>query len=363
MVVTAMAQTQEIPREPTSTVAALNPENVTLLEQHGLSLKPLDPIGVEIYGADVRNQLPGPAIKALEEEMANRGFIVFKHQAGLSPEELIDACKWWGGREIHSTHGVHPATPGRNRHIFRCSNDGRQGILGVGPQWHNDGSFEAATFSHSAYYMARAPENGGGTHFAHQGAAFDSLPPDKQDFWERLVSVNSASSVTHPVVHTHPISGRKSVWLHLGMTGAVIERLPDDGLTIDQLKTLPAHADSFRLLDEAAMRELFNDYNDLLNDSFEDGYGIRYEYDTGDLLFIDNWAVAHRASPEAHLPAEQQGLRIMDRVTIKAPRNLSPHFGLPQYINMAGPHPFNKDGVWQAGGVGFRWKDDIRMQN
>jgi len=33
------------------------------------------------------------------------------------------------------------------------------------------------------------------------------------------------------------------------------------------------------------------------------------------------------------------------------------------YINMAGPHPFNKDGVWQAGGVGFRWKDDIRMQN
>ncbi len=331
MVVTAMAQTQEIPLEPTSTVAALNPENVTLLEQHGLSLKPLDPIGVEIYGADVRNQLPEPAIKALEEEMANRGFIVFKHQAGLSPEELIDACKWWGGREIHSTHGVHPATPGRNRHIFRCSNDGRQGILGVGPQWHNDGSFEAATFSHSAYYMARSPENGGGTHFAHQGAAFDSLPPEKQDFWERLVSVNSASSVTHPVVHTHPISGRKSVWLHLGMTGAVIERLPDEGLTID--------------------------------DSFEDGYGIRYEYDTGDLLFIDNWAVAHRASPEAHLPAEQQGLRIMDRVTIKAPRNLSPHFGLPQYINMAGPHPFNKDGVWQAGGVGFRWKDDIRLQN
>ncbi len=358
-----MGQISEKPGTLASAILPVDPKRAALIEKEGLKVRQLEPLGVEIYGADVRTRLPEPVIEALEVEMANRGFIVFKHQTDLSPDELVEASKWWGAREIHSTHGVHPATPGRNRHIFRCSNDSRHGILGVGPQWHNDGSFEAATFSHSAYYMARAPERGGGTHFAHQGAAFDVLPKEKQEFWERLVSVNSASSVTHPVVHTHPISGRKSVWLHLGMTGAVIERLPDDELTLDQLKTMSASADKFRLLNEDAMKALFNDYNDLLNESFDGGYGIRYHYDTGDLLFIDNWAVAHRASPEAHLPAEQQGLRIMDRVTIKARQNLAPHFGLPQYINMAGPHPFNKDGVWQAGGVGFRWKDDIRMQN
>lgn len=346
-----------------ATVPPLSADRVSLIEEAGLTIRQIEPMGAEIYGADVRTRLPENVITALEQEMANRGFIVFKHQTNLSPDELVEASRWWGAHEIHSTHGVHPATPGRNRHIFRCSNDARHGILGVGPQWHNDGSFEAATFSHSAYYMARAPERGGGTHFAHQGAAFDALPPQKQDFWQRLVSVNSASSVTHPVVHTHPISGRKSVWLHLGMTGAVIERLPDDQLTLDQLRMLPADADKFRLLDERAMKELFNDYNELLNNSFEGGYGTRYQYDTGDLLFVDNWAVAHRAAPEAHLPAEQQGLRIMDRVTVKARQNLAPHFGLPQYINITGPHPFNRDGVWQAGGVGFRWKDDIRMQN
>ncbi|MBW7471677.1 TauD/TfdA dioxygenase family protein [Marinobacter sp. F4218] len=345
------------------TLPPLDPERVALIENEGLTLKQLEPLGVEIYGADVRSELPKPVIEALEVEMANRGFIVFKHQTDLSPDELINASKWWGAHEIHSTHGVHPATPDRNRHIFRCSNDSRYGILGVGPQWHNDGSFEAATFSHSAYYMARAPERGGGTHFAHQGAAFDALPADKQAFWQRLVSVNSASSVTHPVVHTHPVSGKKSVWLHLGMTGAVLERLPEDGLSIEELQKEPATADKFRLLNDAEMKELFNDYNDLMNDSFEKGYGIRYHYDNGDLLFIDNWAVAHRASPEAHMPAGEQGLRIMDRVTIKSKRELAPHFGLPTYINMSGPHPFNKDGVWQAGGVGFRWKDDIRLQN
>lgn len=358
-----MGQASEEPSGMQPTIPPLDPHRVSLIEKEGLRVKQLEPIGVEIYGADVRSRLPEPVIEALEVEMANRGFIVFKHQTDLTPDELINASKWWGDHEIHSTHGVHPATPGRNRHIFRCSNDARQGILGVGPQWHNDGSFEAATFSHSAYYMARAPEHGGGTHFAHQGAAFDALPKEKQAFWERLVSVNSASSVTHPLVHTHPISGRKSVWLHLGMTGAVIERLPEEGVPIDELKQQSATADKFRLLNADEMKALFNDYNDLLNESFDRGYGIKYHYDTGDLLYIDNWAVAHRASPEAHMPAEQQGLRIMDRVTIKARQDLAPHFGLPQYINMAGPHPFNKDGVWQAGGVGFRWKDDIRMQN
>lgn len=358
-----MVNSSEASARNTSTIPPVDPHRSALIEKQALEVRQLEPLGIEIYGADVRSRLPDDVIAALEAEMANRGFIVFKHQAGLSAAELIEVSKWWGAREIHSTHGVHPATPDRNRHIFRCSNDQRHGILGVGPQWHNDGSFEAATFSHSAYYMARAPEQGGGTHFAHQGAAFDALPPEKQAFWERLVSINSASSVTHPVVHTHPISGRKSVWLHLGMTGAVLERLPEPDLSIDVLKQESAPADKFRLLNDDEMKQLFNDYNDLMNASFEEGYGIRYQYDTGDLLYIDNWALAHRAAPEAHMPASQQGLRIMDRVTIKAKQNLAPHFGLPQYINLSGPHPFNKDGVWQAGGVGFRWKDDIPMQN
>lgn len=347
----------------TPTIPPLEAHRVSLIEKEGLTVKQLEPLGVEVYGADVRFRLSEPVIEALAVEMANRGFIVFKHQTDLTADELVNASKWWGAGEIHSTHGVHPATPGMNRDIFRCSNDNRHGILGVGPQWHNDGSFEAATFSHSAYYMARAPEQGGGTHFAHQGAAFDVLPEEKGEFWQRLVSVNSATGVTHPVVHTHPISGRKSVWLHLGMTGAVIERLPENGVPIDALQQAPASTDQLHLLNEDAMKQLFNDYNDLMNASFEKGYGIRYQYDTGDLLYIDNWALAHRAAPEAHLPAEQQGLRIMDRVTVKSKQDLAPHFGLPQYIDISRPHPLNRDGVWQAGGVGFRWKDDIPMQN
>lgn len=309
-------------------------------------------------GLDWKNSQNPPqeqVIEYLEKEMANRGFLVFPDCGVMEPEEQIRASCLWGGKEMHSTHGVHPATPDMNRHIFRLSNDRQHGILGVGPQWHNDGSFEDGTFSHVGYHIIRVPEEGGGTYFAHQGAAFDMLPPEEQERWSRLVSVNSNSGVLHPVVHEHPISGRKSVWLHLGMTGAVIEKLNEDSVKDGQLP--------FRLLNEKEMKSLFHDYNDLLNKGVEDGYTVNYQYNQGDFIVIDNLAVGHRASPEAHKSAEEQGLRIMHRTTVEATQDFEPGFGLPQAVNIYGPNPFNSDGVWIGGGIGFRWDVNIHMQN
>ena len=150
------------------------------------------------------------------------------------------------------------------------------------------------------------------------------------------------------MVHEHPISGRKSVWLHLGMTGAVIEKVKD--------------GEGFRLLDYDEMKQLFNEYNDLLNAGMEDGYSIPYEYKDGDCIFIDNLAVAHRASPDAHKPASEQGLRILHRTTVRATQDFEPHFGLPLWMDIHGKSPF-KEGIWQGGGIGFRWDDKIHMQN
>jgi taurine dioxygenase len=132
------------------------------------------------------------------------------------------------------------------------------------------------------------------------------------------------------------------------MTGAVVEKRAD--------------ADGFRLLDADEMKQLFRDYNDVLNAGLEDGYAIEFEYQENDCVFIDNLAVAHRAAPQAHLPAEEQGLRIMHRSTVRGVQDLAPGFGLPQHLNIFALSPFG-DGVWQAGGVGFRWDDTIPMRN
>ncbi|WP_376692479.1 TauD/TfdA dioxygenase family protein [Wenzhouxiangella sp. EGI_FJ10409] len=331
-------------------VPILDPVRVGIVEQFGGEILPLDPVGAEVRGLDLSSKTPPPpeVLDALEQEMAQRGFLVFKSETQLTPDDFLRASGWWGGKELHSTHGVHPATPGGNPHIFRLSNDPRHGIPGVGPQWHNDGSFNTDTFSHAGYHIIRPAERGGGTWFAHQGAAFDALPKPRQEFWRRLSSVNSTSGVVHPAVHEHPISGRESLWLHLGMTGAVIEKLRDE--------------DGFRLLDAAELKQLCHEYNDILNAGLEDGYTIAYEYQEHDCIFVDNLAVAHRASPEAHLPAEEQGLRIMHRSTVRGVNDLGPRFGLPLRLNIRGPSPLG-DGVWQAGGIGFRWDDGIPMQN
>lgn len=333
-----------------SKIAALDPYRVAIIEKFGGKVIPLDPLGIEVQGISLStNDTPPPdLIKVLEHEMANHGFIVFKNEKQLGVDDFLHASCWWGGKELHSTHGVHPATPGGNAHIFRLSNDRRHGIPGVGPQWHNDGSFNADTFSHSGYHIIRPAENGGGTYFAHQGAAYDALPNDRQEFWSRLSSVNSSSGVVHPVVHVHPITKCKCIWLHLGMIGAVIEKRPND--------------DGFRLLNAAEMKQLCHEYNDILNAGLENGYAIAFEYQENDCIFIDNLAVAHRASPEAHLPAEDQGLRIMHRSTVRGVQALAPDFDLPLYFNIHGPSPFS-EGVWQDGGIGFRWNDGIPMQN
>jgi len=335
---------------PVSQLPPLNPKHVATITDFGASITALEPLGARVQGIDLSSRTPPPpqVIDALEHEMAQRGFIVFKSDHPLEPDDFLRASCWWGGRELHSTHGVHPATPGGNRHIFRLSNDRRHGIPGVGPQWHNDGSFNPDTFSHAGYHIIRPAENGGGTQFAHQGAAYDALTDAQRAFWGRLSSVNSASGVVHPLVHTHPISGRKCIWLHLGMTGAVIEKRRDE--------------DGFRLLDADEMTRLCHDYNDILSAGLREGYAVNYEYQENDCLFIDNLAVAHRAAPEAHMPAEQQGLRIMHRSTVQGVQDLAPGFGLPLYVDLSRPSPFG-DGVWHGGGIGFRWDDALPMQN
>lgn len=136
-------------------VPALGADSVAFLKENGVDIAPLDVLGAEVSGLDLRHTTRNsPLLPVLQKEMAARGYIVFRGQGVLSGDEQVHASALFGGRKIHSTHGVHPKAP--NKHIFRLSNDQEHGILGVGPQWHNDGSFERAVFSHVGYHIVRS---------------------------------------------------------------------------------------------------------------------------------------------------------------------------------------------------------------
>lgn len=193
------------------------------------------------------------------------------------------------------------------------------------------------------YHIVKAPDGPGDTVFAHLGLAYDALSEPVQRRLRRCVSVNSNGGAVHPLAHPHPISGRTSLYLHLGMTGAIIEKLPDgadtdaapaaaddelaptvekkvaeadarfgDGSTPSEL---PAGRGSrfagFRAWREADMDPFFGAFSDLL-DAPEVCYSHRWE--EGDVVIIDNIAVAHRAAPGAHV--KDSGLRILHRTTI-----------------------------------------------
>jgi hypothetical protein len=85
-----------------------------------------------------------------------------------------------------------------------------------------------------------------------------------------------------------------------------------------------------------------------------------HKWNEGDVIVIDNLAVAHKASPGAHTLSS--GLRILHRTTVLSARALDPppELKLPHTLPTDAPCPFERTGVgreptWVEGYVGFRW--------
>ena len=100
------------------------------------------------------------------------------------------------------------------------------------------------------------------------------------------------------------------------------------------------------MLNEREMRKLFHKHNDVLNAGCDNGHTNPCECKLGACVFVDNVVVAHRTSPNAHKSPDEQGLRILHRITIKLPRVFEAPAGLPQFLNVCGPSP--GEGVWVA---------------
>ena len=187
-------------------------------------------------------------------------------------------------------------------------------------------SFSVArqVFGHVVYHIIKAPQGAGDTQFAHLGVAYDKLPsPAVQARLRRCASVNSNGGAVHPMVHQHPLSGRLSLYLHLGMTGAILETLaPEDaaragaraqsegtddggfgdgstpadlakakeGTKYDRLKHVRAWHDG-------EMDRFFSAWSAHLD---RPDVSYSHKWQQGDVIIIDNLAVAHKAAPGAH---------------------------------------------------------------
>jgi taurine dioxygenase len=171
------------------------------------------------------------------------------------------------------------------------------------------------------------------------------MSEEERELLRRMASVNSNGGTVHPILHEHPVSQRTTAFLHLAMTGAVVHIGADGERTA---------------LTREEMMSLFARFHELCERA-----SLHHTYAQGDLVMIDNWAVAHRARDGSFDPSH--GLRVVHRTTVKSNHLLLPPAAwllppeFPQVGNGGnGSSPFpatlGREPVWVEGYVGFRWR-------
>jgi taurine dioxygenase len=268
-------------------------------------IKPLSGvIGAEIAGVDLAEELADEQFRSIHKAFLEHHVLVFRNQE-LSPEQQMRFGRHFGELDLH------PFVEGSAEHpevldIVTEPDD----QLNFGGGWHTDVTFLAEPDLGSILYGIELPTFGGDTLFSSQSAAYDALSEPMKEMLGGLTATHSAAkqyaeggpstrskamkptetdpfefTVSHPVVRTHPETGRKALYVNGGFT-----------TRIDGLKR-----------DESSMLLEF-----LLAHAVKERFTCRVRWERGTLIMWDNRCVQHHA---LHDYAGQR--RHVRRITVK----------------------------------------------
>ena len=274
-----------------------------------LETRPLHPtLACEVVGLRLWEAPDDETVAALRELWSRRGVLVFRRQA-LGEAELAAFCALFGPLErTVRTDWASPVVP----EIGVLSNlrDGQGkpiGGLGDGElQWHSDQSYMMHPATGAGLYALELPPTGGTTSWIDLRAAYAALPDGLRrgvegrrgvfSYTKRLAGYNAVDRaisedaqrrtppVAHTLVHAHPVTGQKALYLDSTTTVGIEEMNPTDGTA---------------LLDEiyrAAVRPEFV---------------YTHSWQVGDLLLWDNGFTMHRREP-----FDPAARRLMKRTTM-----------------------------------------------
>jgi taurine dioxygenase len=197
-----------------------------------ITVRPLNPtLGAEIGGVDLA-ELDDDTWREIEAAWAEHLVLFFRDQD--LPPEAHEAL----GRRIGELH-VHPAAPHVEGHpsVMIIHADERSKVV-AGNGWHTDVSCDERPPSATILHLPIIPETGGDTLFLSTEAAYEALSPAMQDFLADKVAVHESAhvyrgrygstesdsrdgefpSAEHPVIRTHPVTGRKSLYVNRAFT-------------------------------------------------------------------------------------------------------------------------------------------------
>ena len=201
-----------------------------------LRIEKLTPhVGAEVHGVDLSRPLDERTFKEVHDALIDNGVIFFRDQH-LTPDRQKDFGRLFG--ELH----VHPAAPtlieGHPEILVIHADETSKRV--AGEVWHSDVSCDPEPPMGSILYMHELPPVGGDTLFASMYAAYETLSPPMKRFVEGLTAWHDGEHVyrgrygsgdegktfpraEHPVVRTHPVSGRKGLYVNRGFTTRIAQ--------------------------------------------------------------------------------------------------------------------------------------------
>jgi taurine dioxygenase len=255
-------------------------------------------LGAEILGVDLSKDVPAEAIRAalLEHQ------VIFFHGQPLAPAQFL-AFAGRMGRPVE-----YPFVKGIEGfpeviEVKKLEHE-RHNFGGV---WHSDTAYLDEPPMGSMLLAREVPPQGGDTLFASQYLAYESLSQGMRRLLDGLVAVNSSSKADvtrtredrvkdyprhyeaeHPVVRTHPETGRKALYVNYG------------------------HTVRFRGMTEEESAPLL-EY--LFRHQVQPEFTCRFQWRVGSLAFWDNRCTQHNPINDYH-----GHRRIMHRITLAGER-------------------------------------------
>ncbi len=261
-------------------------------------------LGAEIGGIDVAN-LDDEAIAELRAAL-NQHLVLFFRDQHLTPEQHLALAGRFGPVIEHPFVESLPDYPGI---IEIVKTVGEEHNWGGG--WHADMTFTAEPPLGAIVYAHEVPPWGGDTLFANMVLAFDSLSDGMKEMLGGLAAVHrsyeaagygdhfeemhgrdgvSEEFCEHPVVRTHPETGRKLLFVNRIFTWRFAGMTREESLPL--LEYLYGHAE-------------------------RDAFTCRFRWRANSIAFWDNRAVMHNALSDYHPSRMGKSFRRrLHRVTI-----------------------------------------------
>ncbi|WP_448683037.1 taurine dioxygenase [Pseudomonas nicosulfuronedens] len=224
-----------------------------------LSIEPISPaLGAIVSGVRLANPLDDAAQRQIEQALLDHHVLFFRDQP-LTPTQQANFAARFGDLHIHP---IYPSSPEQREVIVldTAVTDVRDNAI-----WHTDVTFLETPALGAVLAAKQLPPYGGDTLWASGIAAFEALSKPLQQLLDGLTATHDISKSfpqerfgatdadlarleearkknpprSHPVIRTHPVTGRKALFVSDGFTTRINELEPAESRAI--LDLLFAH--------------------------------------------------------------------------------------------------------------------------